>query len=233
MLNYINFLKENSEDDVMYNFYDWRSELEYEMISDFAHKVEKWKIENGAIYDEENEKWNYDDIVDEKRYEFEFPYRQDWKKIKFETLRNIYIKFSTVPEKIGLSKPLLKTFDKILNIIRINTLKIDINTEYTGHQSSMDEDLLNDYNLTIDDCFKFYGDYCEDDALGQMRISDYGLEKLINNLFEILKNDNYYKKFMYMDQLLAVVHMRSDIADWYVEGGSESLSKISGYLREE
>jgi len=36
------------------------------------------------------------------------------------------------------------------------------------------------------------------------------------------------EKLVLLDQMLNVVHRRSDIANWFVEGGSHALSQLSG-----
>ena len=36
------------------------------------------------------------------------------------------------------------------------------------------------------------------------------------------------EKIVIIDQILNVAHQRSDLASWFIEGGSYSLSKLSG-----
>jgi hypothetical protein len=72
-----------------------------------------------------------------------------------------------------------------------------------------------------------FGDWIEDKS-GQWRLSDYGLEPLNKKLSELRKIGIPEKKLKKIDEILNVVHQRSDIAGWFVEGGSAALSKLSG-----
>lgn len=74
--------------------------------------------------------------------------------------------------------------------------------------------------------FMYY--YCEDPDSGQAYMSDYGLEPLLNHMSKLIKTHDYSEKLYTIDKMLNVVHQRSDLASWFVEGGSKSLSKLSG-----
>jgi hypothetical protein len=63
--------------------------------------------------------------------------------------------------------------------------------------------------------------------------SDYGLEPLLRNLQELRKVSTYEEKLHYLDRILNVVHYTSDLADWFVQGGSDALTDISGYEHSE
>jgi hypothetical protein len=76
---------------------------------------------------------------------------------------------------------------------------------------------------------KFYDYFVEDPKSGQAYISDYGYNALVNLSQEIHGTTNPDQRLVIMDKLLNVVHQRSDIAGWFVEGGSSALSQLSGY----
>lgn len=80
---------------------------------------------------------------------------------------------------------------------------------------------------------RFLEYYIEDPKEGQGRISDYGLEPLIRLLEKLRREDSPEKKLVIMDNILNVVHQRSDIAAWFVQGGSFALSQLSGNLTPE
>lgn len=82
-------------------------------------------------------------------------------------------------------------------------------------------------------CEKFWDYYIEDPKSGQARISDYGLDPLLKLLDKLRKEKTPEKKLVLMDNILNVVHQRSDIASWFVQGGSLALSKLSGYITPE
>ena len=76
---------------------------------------------------------------------------------------------------------------------------------------------------------KFSGYYGEDPKSGQAYISDYGLQPLMSLAFQLKKQTKHEEKLVTIDKMLNVVHQRSDIASWFVEGGSRALSQLSGY----
>jgi hypothetical protein len=59
-------------------------------------------------------------------------------------------------------------------------------------------------------------------------ISDYGLEPLIKLVRQLHATTSPEEKLVLIDQMLNVVHQRSDIANWFVEGGSRALAQLSG-----
>ena len=76
-----------------------------------------------------------------------------------------------------------------------------------------------------DKFFEFYG---EDPKSGQAYISDYGLEPLEKYLQQLRRLSRPEDKVVMIDKMLNVVHMRSDMASWFVEGGSNALAQLSG-----
>lgn len=108
---------------------------------------------------------------------------------------------------------------------------------------------LNDYieqnelvNLPKDELIKklsealgerFFDYYCEDPKTGHLYISDYGLEPLLNYMSKLIKTEDTSEKLYTIDKMLNVVHQRTDLAAWFVDGGSRALSKLSGTDEEE
>jgi len=80
----------------------------------------------------------------------------------------------------------------------------------------------------------FFDYYMEDENhdLGGF-ISDYGLNPLLTLLGKLLRSEVAEESLVIIDKMLNVVHMRSDIASWFVEGGSDALSSLSGYTGKE
>ena len=64
-------------------------------------------------------------------------------------------------------------------------------------------------------------------------ISDYGLRPLQELVSDLMRADTAEKELVIVDKMLNVVHMRSDIASWFVQGGSTALSSLSGYIGDE
>lgn len=75
---------------------------------------------------------------------------------------------------------------------------------------------------------RFYDYFCEDASIGQAYISDYGLEPLLVLVRELYDTDEPTDKLRIIDKMLNVVHPRSDMAGWFVKGGSAALSALSG-----
>jgi len=76
---------------------------------------------------------------------------------------------------------------------------------------------------------KFFEYFMEDPKSGQAYISDYGLKPLMTLMQELTRTTEPEQKIPVIDKMLNVVHQRSDIAAWFVEGGSNALSQLSGY----
>jgi len=76
---------------------------------------------------------------------------------------------------------------------------------------------------------KFY-EYYAVDSKGIDIMSDYGTEPLLKLAFKLYGEDDPNKKVVLIDRMLNIVHQRSDLASWFIEGGSSALSDISGYL---
>jgi hypothetical protein len=64
-------------------------------------------------------------------------------------------------------------------------------------------------------------------------MSDYGTDPLVKLAFQLAREDEAEKKVVIIDKMLNVVHQRSDLASWFIEGGSAALSDISGYMSDE
>lgn len=74
-----------------------------------------------------------------------------------------------------------------------------------------------------------FGDYSTDPKSGHLYISDYGLEPLKKLIIKLRNEPKPEQRLVIVDKMLNVVHMRSDLASWFVQGGSSALSSLSGY----
>jgi len=86
------------------------------------------------------------------------------------------------------------------------------------------------YDLLLYEMTGKFFDYYQNDPEGKMGgfVSDYGLKPLEDLLVELLHAGSPEEKLLIIDRMLNVVHQRSDIADWFVEGGSHALQQLSG-----
>jgi len=62
---------------------------------------------------------------------------------------------------------------------------------------------------------------------GQYVLSDYAVEPLMKLGTELVKTDSPEEIIVLINRILDVAHQRSDIAEIFIEGGSESLERIS------
>lgn len=76
---------------------------------------------------------------------------------------------------------------------------------------------------------KFFDYYLTDPKSGHLYITDYGLPAIIQLAGKLYVEQNPDKKVVLIDSILNVVHQRSDMASWFVQGGSSALSQLSGY----
>ncbi|MFW6272390.1 MAG: hypothetical protein ACOC2U_01255 [bacterium] len=151
--------------------------------------------------------------------------KQPWKVVPFPRLKKIwedYIRHGVVRDTKGL--------DMIEKIFTENVLKLKANNELSGREPYFPDEIEN-YDLTEDD---FWGNDNFDfgDFIGD-KTSDYGLNPLLNLVDKLRKTNDYEKKLPILDKMLNVVHMNSDLASLFIQGGSSSLNKISGYSDKE
>ena len=76
---------------------------------------------------------------------------------------------------------------------------------------------------------RFFEEYLTDPKSGHLYISDYGLPAIMTQASKLYMEDNPVQKIVLIDSILNVVHQRSDLASWFVQGGSAALSDLSGY----
>jgi hypothetical protein len=158
--------------------------------------------------------------------------RQEWNVVDFSMLKRQweeYMKWGKVLPRYE------KTIEAIERTITENILKVTVNTELAGHeQNSPIEEWMEFFDGMQQEekekMAKYMDDYFGDWILenGQWRISDYGLKPLHKLLAQLRKEFDPSKKLPILDRILNVVHQRSDIASWFVEGGSSALSQLSG-----
>lgn len=175
------------------------------------------------------------DMMNEKPDESEgrpLKARQEWNVVDFSTLKRQweeYMKWGKVLPRYE------KTIEYIERTFTENILKVTLNTELAGHERTDPKDEWREFFDGMEQGEKermvaymdeYFGDWIEHN--GQWRLSDYGLKPLHKLLVELRKQFDPSKKLPILDKILNVVHQRSDIASWFVEGGSSALSQLSG-----
>jgi len=166
------------------------------------------------------------EVIDEwKKHKGDENARQAWRVIPSGLLKKEW----NYNAETGLVHD--KVIDKIVEIIIENYLKLYINTVLFGHTSlspyAYAECFISE-DMTEEDFEEFLEDFewfaCDEKL--NWRISDFGIEKLGNCVMAILTEDDYNKKTAYADMALSVVHQRSDLSSWFVEGGYNTLQGL-------
>ncbi len=67
---------------------------------------------------------------------------------------------------------------------------------------------------------------------GQYRISDYAFNKLHQSVIDYVCAESPNEKLLAIDHLLNVIHMRTDLAASFVEGGRKTLTEIGAIEKE-
>jgi len=156
--------------------------------------------------------------------------RQYWRVVSFSKLRTVWERrvrdgFVRYP----------KFLYEIAGVFLNNIVQLVVNTELCGHTPNFPDDEVDDI-LQVKGGYEQFWAYMEkrglyeyflDERAGQDRISDYAIEPLTKLWFEIKEAEDDESLLVSLDRVLNVVHQRSDLASWFVEGGSENLLKLS------
>ena len=119
-----------------------------------------------------------------------------------------------------------KALQQIADLMVENVMRLYINTQLAGHGTDSSEVVFQ--NLGLDDEIEnveAFVDWCVDYP-GGWRISDYGLEDLIKGAIQLLDDPTSDQQLVIIDTMLSVTHQRSDLASWFVEGGTSTLNRL-------
>ncbi|MFW6008394.1 MAG: hypothetical protein ACOCP8_03920 [archaeon] len=183
---------------------------------------ERWEYNEDTMYDYYE---NHDETIMNQVSNFNESKPGDvqpWRLIPFQRLKKIWTDYM----KLGFVRD-VKGIELIEDIIVENVKKIHANTILMGHTSLSPELLSEEYGVELNESEEHdYGDWAVDNK-GQWRISDYALGQLINGTLELMSAQSPEEKLTKIDFILNIVHRRSDIASWFVEGGEQALSELS------
>ena len=156
-----------------------------------------------------------DDLVSE--YQTQRPRR--WRTVRASTLTSVwesYIRLGFIRSE--------KAIDRIADVFYRNTVAIEVNNQISGHTQSSPEDVLADH-MPAEEIEEFVEwAITFDDG---WRISDYGTDKLVRLVCLFPSCNTPEEKLLVCDAILNVVHQRSDLASWFVEGGTRTLNALS------
>ena len=151
--------------------------------------------------------------------------RQPWKVFPSARLKKIYadfMKLGFVRDESGLNK--------LADLICENIFKLNANTIFMGHTPYDPVEMLNDQmdEGISNDAFDGFEDYIIDNDYGQWRISDYAMQPLMEDAYRILAAENTTDRIIAVDRALNRIHQRSDIAKFFVDGGTATLNQLAG-----
>ncbi len=150
--------------------------------------------------------------------------------IKAHTIKKVWKEFAESGQVYNT-----KAIDKMEELLMRNIMKLRINTILSGHTPENGERWASEHldrEVTEAETDKYY-DYCFNPTQGQYNISDYGLDKLEALLLELMVTTSYEKKLVTIDRMINVMHMRSDLASYFIEGGRRTLNELSQVRPEE
>ena len=168
------------------------------------------------------------DILDEyKRHKDDPNYRMRWDLVPAARLIKIwndYMKTGFVRDEKGINM--------IAGIVLTNIAKLNVNTILCGHTQhdpvAYAQDLLGDDDEPLPE------DYFDNDTAffkdknGSWLISDYALKPLSHLELQLRKAKTAEQKLQTIDKILNVIHMRSDLSSWFVQGGQATLNRLAG-----
>lgn len=150
---------------------------------------------------------------------------QPWSFLPFPRIQKIWADFA----KTGFVRD-EKGIDKVGEMVVDNIIKVAANTFLAGHTEGDPESWLREEFPEDADEFDWDGlyEYITDPAGGHIRMSDYAMDDLEQDAARILESESAEDKLVNIDRALNRIHMRSDIAGWFLKGGSNDLNKLAG-----
>lgn len=107
-----------------------------------------------------------------------------------------------------------------------NVLRLAVNNEISGHEA-VDPSQAMEGRVDPEEQEAFV-DWAITTPSGGWRISDHGLSELFVLAALLTETVDHMDKIVVMDRMLNVTHPRSDLASWFVEGGSRTLDLLAG-----
>jgi len=176
-------------------------------------------------YEIQQEKMNeiVGDIIHAKKGEI-----QPWYPIPIDRIKKIWTDFMTqgvIRDEKGLNK--------ISHAIVERIAMLHVNTELGGHTPHDPKENYESYlerelsDAEMDKLDEKSSEYLVDEN-GQYRLSDYGLEPLVDLAIKLTDTTESKETIMLIDRVLNVVHQRSDLASMFIQGGRMALDELQG-----
>lgn len=174
-----------------------------------------------SLIKEERDIWDLQEAIPKVLSQYQPNTKQKWNVVPFPRLKKIwedYAKLNFVRDTKGMQR--------ITELFLDNIEKIYANTYLAGHTEADPDEYFDQYGLTSEEDKEDFWDSIDDDN-GIPRISDYALDDLVELYFKLSKANTAEQQLQIVDRILNIIHQRSDIASWFVQGGTNSLTKLS------
>ena len=119
-----------------------------------------------------------------------------------------------------------KGLDQIAHQFVINIVKLWVNTIIAAHTAQSAEATLSDH-FDDETEHEAFVDWAITTGAGDWRISDYGFPRLLTLACLVLDSETSEEKLVVCDAILNVTHARSDMASWFVQGGTATLNALA------
>ncbi|MCA3264623.1 MAG: hypothetical protein ING19_01030 [Azospirillum sp.] len=154
---------------------------------------------------------------------------QPWRLVKPADLAKVWREYATLGTVLSV-KQMSKIADRLVeNVIRLQT-----NTILAEHATTEPMEVAEECGVSASE-LEAFTDWAihttaEERRAESMRwrISD-TVHFVVERAMLLANAKSPEDQAVYANMLLDVVHQRSDLASWFVEGGSAALSAISGY----
>jgi hypothetical protein len=152
-------------------------------------------------------------------------FRISWPRIRKAPIKRIWLTFGKIGFLHARQEALLEGIaDRTLTLIA----RLYACTEICGHTPRCGRESLEDetQDRFTDESWEHMLMYSLEDERGNWYLSDFAwpkLEPLYDKLFRAKTPD---QQLYLVDQVLNVVHQRSDLASYFIEGGSKTLREI-------
>lgn len=173
-------------------------------------------------YFEESNRVEFEVLQEYKEHADDPNYRQSWTLVPSAQIKKVWNDYANM----GFVQN-EKALEDIVDTVSHNIHKLTVNTLLANHteidsvrwaSDILDEELPEGY---FDKAESFF-----DDDNGAWRISDYALDKLNNLNMQLLAARSPEEKLLTVDRILNVVHQRSDLPGWFIEGGTQTLDEL-------
>jgi hypothetical protein len=147
--------------------------------------------------------------------------RQPWTTVSAARVTRIWNTFAAT----GMVRD-EKGLDTIAHQLLTNIVLLWLNTALAGHTPVPVEDVLSHHLDEIEDIDEFVS-WAVDEEHGGWKISDYGFPRLGTLAALLFDCQTAEEKLVVCDAILNVTHPRSDMASWFIEGGSTTLNALA------